>query len=94
VAVKTGLSGALTKPTPAQENRPEAPARSRAPRKEEEGRGDRRGILCRLTPAQRRSVREYCFQRDVTLQDMMLRGLDLVLKAEGMRSLPDFTPPS
>jgi hypothetical protein len=67
--------------------------RSKAAPTKADAQDDRKGILCRLTVAQRRAVREYCFQREVTLQDMQLRGLDLVLREAGMRPLPEYESP-
>jgi hypothetical protein len=91
-----GAPSAPAKAPPDQQPAPDVAAQASGRKKRAEAASaapdDRRGWLVRLTPAQRHACGEFCFQRDVSQQDMILRGLDMVLKAEGMRPLPDYQP--
>jgi len=38
----------------------------------------------RLTPAQDRKLKEYCAHSDTTIQDVVIEGLNMVLKSKGL----------
>lgn len=41
----------------------------------------------RLTPAQDRRLKEFCAHSDMSIQDVVLHGLDLVMKERGLPPL-------
>lgn len=41
----------------------------------------------RLTPAQDRELKKYCGSSDITIQDMVLEGINMVLKSKGLPSI-------
>ena len=38
----------------------------------------------RLTPAQDRKLKEYCAHSDTTIQDVVIEGINMVLKSKGL----------
>lgn len=38
----------------------------------------------RLTPAQDRELKKYCGSSDITIQNMVLEGINMVLKSKGL----------
>lgn len=41
----------------------------------------------RVTPAQDRKIKEFCAHSDMTVQDLVLEGINLVLKTKGLPSI-------
>jgi hypothetical protein len=102
MGVRTGLESVETtsraRPAaPAARTRPEPqPKVKRAAARgagEDAVADDRRGWLVRLTRPQRLAAGEFCLQRDMSQQEMLLLGMDMVLRAAGMRPLPEFEAP-
>lgn len=80
-----------TKPTPlstfanlpaAAPVAPAAPAAA-SPAQQEKARQK----VFRLTPAQDRKLKEYCAHSDTTIQDVVIQGINLVLKSKGLPTI-------
>jgi hypothetical protein len=41
----------------------------------------------RVSPAQDRKIKEFCAHSDMTIQDVVMEGINLVLKARGLPSI-------
>lgn len=41
----------------------------------------------RVTPAQDRKLKEFCAHSDMSIQDVVITGINLVLKAKGLPSI-------
>lgn len=41
----------------------------------------------RLTPAQDRKLKEYCAHSDTTIQDVVIEGINMVLKSKGLPTI-------
>lgn len=41
----------------------------------------------RVTPAQDRKIKEFCAHSDMTVQGLVMEGINLVLKAKGLPSI-------
>jgi hypothetical protein len=59
-----------------------APTHTAAPTSAQEEKA--RQKVFRLTPAQDRKLKEYCAHSDTTIQDVVIEGINMVLKSKGL----------